>query len=146
MKAERKHISADRVRNAVRFRAEMFVLVSATVAALAGDYWALDYIEIPAQSRCGLESIAWIFILIASGISLALKLLLARFFKYAKLYPALGILLTSAVCTAALASAENGETIRQAAECAVYICFAAEIVAAVFFAIKTETARETAKD
>lgn len=146
MKAERKHVSAERLWNALRFPAEMFLLVSATVAALACDYWALGYIEIPAQSRCGLESIVWIFIWIASGISLALKFLLARFFKYAKLYPDVGILLTLAVYAAAIASAKNDETIRQAAECAVYVCFAAEIATAVFFAIKTETAREIAKD
>ena len=130
----------------MRFAAEMLLLVSATVAALACDYWALGYIEIPAQSRCGLESIAWIFIWIASGLSLALKFLLARFFKYAKLYPAVGILLTLAVYAAALASVGTGEALRQAAECAVKICFAAEIAAAVFFAAKTETAREAAKD
>lgn len=130
----------------MRFAAEMLLLVSATVAALACDYWALGYIEIPAQSRCGLESIAWIFIWIASGLSLALKFLLARFFKYAKLYPAVGILLTLAVYAAALASVGTGEALRQAAECAVKICFAAEIAAAVFFAAKTETAREIAKD
>lgn len=130
----------------MRFAAEMLLLVSATVAALACDYWALGYIEIPAQSRCGLESIAWIFIWIASGLSLVLKFLLARFFKYAKLYPAVGILLTLAVYAAALASVGTGEALRQAAECAVKICFAAEIAAAVFFAAKTETAREAAKD
>ncbi len=130
----------------MRFAAEMLLLVSATVAALACDYWALGYIEIPAQSRCGLESIAWIFIWIASGLSLALKFLLARFFKYAKLYPAVGILLTLAVYAAALASVGTGEALRQAAECAVKICFAAEIAAAVFFAAKAETAREAAKD
>lgn len=142
----RRNFSDGTRRHTLRFAAEMLLLVSATVAALACDYWALGYIEIPAQSRCGLESIAWIFIWIASGLSLALKFLLARFFKYAKLYPAVGILLTLAVYAAALASAENDETIRQAAECAVYVCFAAEIAAAVFFAIKTETAREAAKD
>lgn len=38
------------------------------------------------------------------------------------------------------------DTKPQAAECAVKICFAAEIAAAVFFAAKTETAREAAKD
>ncbi len=142
----RRNFSDGTRRHTLRFAAEMLLLVSATVAALACDYWALGYIEIPAQSRCGLESIAWIFIWIASGLSLALKFLLARFFKYAKLYPAVGILLTLAVYAAALASAENDETIRQAAECAVKICFAAEIAAAVFFAAKTETAREAAKD
>lgn len=142
----RRNFSDGTRRHTLRFAAEMLLLVSATVAALACDYWALGYIEIPAQSRCGLESIAWIFIWIASGLSLVLKFLLARFFKYAKLYPAVGILLTLAVYAAALASAENDETIRQAAECAVYVCFAAEIAAAVFFAIKTETAREIAKD
>lgn len=142
----RRNFSDGTRRHTLRFAAEMLLLVSATVAALACDYWALGYIEIPAQSRCGLESIAWIFIWIASGLSLALKFLLARFFKYAKLYPAVGILLTLAVYAAALASAENDETIRQAAECAVYVCFAAEIAAAVFFAAKTETAREAAKD
>lgn len=142
----RRNFSDGTRRHTLRFAAEMLLLVSATVAALACDYWALGYIEIPAQSRCRLESIAWIFIWIASGLSLALKFLLARFFKYAKLYPAVGILLTLAVYAAALASAENDETIRQAAECAVKICFAAEIAAAVFFAAKTETAREAAKD
>ena len=142
----RRNFSDGTRRHTLRFAAEMLLLVSATVAALACDYWALGYIEIPAQSRCGLESIAWIFIWIASGLSLALKFLLARFFKYAKLYPAVGILLTLAVYAAALASVGTGEALRQAAECAVKICFAAEIAAAVFFAAKTETAREAAKD
>lgn len=142
----RRNFSDGTRRHTLRFAAEMLLLVSATVAALACDYWALGYIEIPAQSRCGLESIAWIFIWIASGLSLALKFLLARFFKYAKLYPAVGILLTLAVYAAALASVGTGEALRQAAECAVKICFAAEIAAAVFFAAKTETAREIAKD
>lgn len=130
----------------MRFAAEMLLLVSATVAALACDYWALGYIEIPAQSRCGLESIAWIFIWIASGLSLVLKFLLSRFFGYKKFYPAVGVVLTSAVYAAALASVGTGEALRQAAECAVKICFAAEIAAAVFFAAKAETAREAAKD
>ena len=142
----RRNFSDGTRRHTLRFAAEMLLLVSATVAALACDYWALGYIEIPAQSRCGLESIAWIFIWIASGLSLALKFLLARFFKYAKLYPAVGILLTLAVYAAALASVGTGEALRQAAECAVKICFAAEIAAAVFFAAKTETARKAAKD
>lgn len=143
---DRRNFSDGTRRHTLRFAAEMLLLVSATVAALACDYWALGYIEIPAQSRCGLESIAWIFIWIASGLSLVLKFLLSRFFGYTKFYPAVGVVLTLAVYAAALASVGTGEALRQAAECAVKICFAAEIAAAVFFAAKTETAREAAKD